>query len=72
MIVEYKARYITDECGKLQKNPKPLRQFSTLPFSPFTGKGTADDFLKLMDIVGKKVKDQFGIVLELEIRILGR
>jgi UDP-N-acetylmuramate dehydrogenase len=37
-----------------------------------TGKGTADDFLKLMDIVGKKVKDKFGIVLEPEIRILGR
>lgn len=37
-----------------------------------TGKGTADDFLKLMDIVSKKVKDRFGIVLEPEIRILGR
>ncbi|MEW6739642.1 MAG: UDP-N-acetylmuramate dehydrogenase [Nitrospirota bacterium] len=37
-----------------------------------TGKGTADDFLKLMDIVGKKVKDKFGIILEPEIRILGR
>ncbi len=37
-----------------------------------TGKGTTDDFLKLMDIVGKKVKDRFGIVLEPEIRILGR
>lgn len=37
-----------------------------------TGKGTADDFLKLMDVVGKKVKDKFGIILEPEIRILGR
>jgi UDP-N-acetylmuramate dehydrogenase len=37
-----------------------------------TGRGTADDFLKLMDIVGKKVKDKFGIILEPEIRILGR
>lgn len=37
-----------------------------------TGNGTSDDFLKLMDIVGKKVKDKFGIVLESEIRILGR
>jgi UDP-N-acetylmuramate dehydrogenase len=37
-----------------------------------TGKGTADDFLKLMDMVGKKVKDKFGIVLEPEIRIIGR
>jgi UDP-N-acetylmuramate dehydrogenase len=34
-----------------------------------TGRGTADDFLKLMDIVSKKVKDKFGIVLEPEIRI---
>ncbi|MCL4536371.1 MAG: UDP-N-acetylmuramate dehydrogenase [Nitrospirae bacterium] len=36
------------------------------------GNGTCDDFLKLMDMVGKKVKDKFGIVLEPEIRILGR
>jgi UDP-N-acetylmuramate dehydrogenase len=36
-----------------------------------TGKGTADDFLKLMDIVSKKVKDKFGIILEPEIRIIG-
>ncbi|BCB95863.1 UDP-N-acetylenolpyruvoylglucosamine reductase [Dissulfurispira thermophila] len=36
------------------------------------GKGTADDFLKLMDIVSKKVKDKFGIVLEPEIKVLGR
>jgi UDP-N-acetylmuramate dehydrogenase len=37
-----------------------------------TGKGTASDFLKLMDMVSKKVKDKFGIILEPEIRILGR
>lgn len=37
-----------------------------------TGKGTSDDFLRLMDIVNKKVKDKFGIVLEPEIRIIGR
>jgi UDP-N-acetylmuramate dehydrogenase len=36
-----------------------------------TGSGTADDFLKLMDIVSKKVKDKFGIILEPEIRIIG-
>lgn len=36
-----------------------------------TGKGTADDFLKLMDIVGNKVKDKFGIILEPELRIIG-
>jgi UDP-N-acetylmuramate dehydrogenase len=35
-----------------------------------TGNATADDFLKLMDIVGKKVKDKFGIILEPEIRIM--
>lgn len=34
-----------------------------------TGSGTADDFLKLMDTVSKKVKDKFGIVLEPEIKI---
>lgn len=37
-----------------------------------TGRGTADDFLKLMDIVSKKVKDKFGIILEPEIKIIGR
>ena len=37
-----------------------------------TGKATADDFLRLMDTVGKKVKDKFGIVLEPELRIIGR
>ena len=36
------------------------------------GKGTADDFLKLMDTVSSKVKEKFGIILEPEIRILGR
>lgn len=36
------------------------------------GKGTADDFLRLMDIVSKKVKENTGIVLEPEIRIIGR
>ncbi len=35
------------------------------------GKGTSDDFLKLMDIVGKKVKEKSGIILEPEIRIIG-
>jgi UDP-N-acetylmuramate dehydrogenase len=37
-----------------------------------TAKGTSDDFLKLMDMVSKKVKDKFGIVLEPEIRIIGK
>lgn len=36
------------------------------------GNGKADDFLKLMDIVSDKVKKKFGIILEPEIRILGR
>jgi UDP-N-acetylmuramate dehydrogenase len=36
------------------------------------GSGTADDFLKLMDIVAKRVKNAFGIALEPEIRIVGR
>jgi UDP-N-acetylmuramate dehydrogenase len=35
-----------------------------------TGKGTADDFLKLMDMVCKKVKEKIGIVLEPELRII--
>ncbi len=37
-----------------------------------TGSGTADDFLKLMDIVAKTVKDRFNIILEPEIIIKGR
>jgi UDP-N-acetylmuramate dehydrogenase len=36
------------------------------------GNGTADDFLRLMDIVSGKVKEKFGIILEPEIRIMGR
>jgi UDP-N-acetylmuramate dehydrogenase len=36
------------------------------------GSGTADDFLRLMDVVVKRVNKQFGIVLESEIKILGR
>ena len=36
------------------------------------GEGTAEDFLRLMDNVTKKVKADFGIVLEPEIRIVGR
>ncbi len=36
------------------------------------GNGTCDDFLRLMDTVNSKVKDRFGIILEPEIRILGR
>ncbi len=36
------------------------------------GNGTCDDFLRLMDIVSNKVKEKFGIILEPEIRILGR
>jgi UDP-N-acetylmuramate dehydrogenase len=35
------------------------------------GSGTADDFLRLMDIVVKKVNSYSGIVLEPEIKILG-
>lgn len=37
-----------------------------------TGSASACDFLRLMDIVSKKVMDEFGIVLEPEIKILGR
>jgi UDP-N-acetylmuramate dehydrogenase len=36
------------------------------------GKGTAEDFLRLMDAVAGKVKEAFGITLEPEIRIVGR
>ncbi|MDI6800461.1 MAG: UDP-N-acetylmuramate dehydrogenase [Thermodesulfovibrionales bacterium] len=36
------------------------------------GKGTADDFLRLMDAVSGKVKEKSGIILEPEIRIIGR
>ncbi len=34
--------------------------------------GSADDFLMLMDIVSKSVKDRFNIILEPEIKIIGR
>jgi UDP-N-acetylmuramate dehydrogenase len=37
-----------------------------------TGGGTASDFLKLMDIVSSRVKERFGIILEPEIKIIGR
>lgn len=36
------------------------------------GGGTADDFLRLMDVVCGKVKEMSGILLEPEIRIIGR
>lgn len=36
------------------------------------GGGTASDYLRLMDIVSKKVKDRFGVILEPEIRVVGR
>ena len=36
------------------------------------GEGSAEDFLRLMDTVAKKVKIDFGIVLEPEIKIVGR
>lgn len=36
------------------------------------GEGSAEDFLRLMDKVAKKVKTDFGIVLEPEIKIVGR
>lgn len=37
-----------------------------------TGGGTADDFLRLMDIVSGRVMERFGIILEPEIRMIGR
>lgn len=37
-----------------------------------TGGGTAGDFLKLMDIVSSRVKERFGVILEPEIKIIGR
>lgn len=36
------------------------------------GKGRADDFLRLMEKVSAEVKSRFGIVLEPEIKIIGR
>jgi UDP-N-acetylmuramate dehydrogenase len=36
------------------------------------GEGSAEDFLRLMEKVAKKVKTDFGIVLEPEIKIVGR
>ena len=35
-----------------------------------TGNGTADDFLRLMDIVAGRVRERFGIMLESEVRII--
>lgn len=37
-----------------------------------TGDGTADDFLRLMDKVASKVKHSSGMVLEPEIRVVGK
>ncbi|MCX7913062.1 MAG: UDP-N-acetylmuramate dehydrogenase [Thermodesulfovibrionales bacterium] len=37
-----------------------------------TGKGSAEEFLRLMDIVNRAVKEKFNIVLEPEIKIIGR
>lgn len=37
-----------------------------------TGKGSSDDFLRLMDKVSDRVWKRFGIILEPEIRIIGR
>lgn len=34
------------------------------------GNGISEEFLRLIDIVAQKVKERFGIVLELEVRIL--
>jgi UDP-N-acetylmuramate dehydrogenase len=36
------------------------------------GKGTASDFLRLMGEVSERVKERFGIILEPEIKIVGR
>jgi UDP-N-acetylmuramate dehydrogenase len=37
-----------------------------------THEGTAEDFLRLMDAVTLRVRERFGVILEPEIRILGR
>ncbi len=37
-----------------------------------TGGGKADDFLRLMDAVAQRVRERLGIVLDPEIKILGR
>lgn len=37
-----------------------------------TGKGSSDDFLRLMDKVSDRVWRRFGVILEPEIRIIGR
>jgi len=37
-----------------------------------TGEGRTEDFVYLMEQVGQKVKEVFGVVLEPEIRIIGR
>jgi len=37
-----------------------------------TGEGRTDDFLRLMEQVGRKVEEMSGVVLEPEIRIVGR
>jgi UDP-N-acetylmuramate dehydrogenase len=36
------------------------------------GGGTADDFLKLMDIVAGRIKERYGIILEPEIRMIAK
>lgn len=49
-------------------------EVSTLHANYFINKGdaTASDFMKLMDEVNRKVKEKFGIILEPEIKIVGR
>lgn len=37
-----------------------------------TGKGSASDYLRLLDLVSGKVREKFGIILEPEIKIIGR
>ena len=36
------------------------------------GHGTASDFMRLMEDVSRRVKERFGIVLDPEIKIIGR
>ena len=37
-----------------------------------TGKGSASDYLRLLDLVSGKVREKFGIILEPEIKIIGK
>jgi UDP-N-acetylmuramate dehydrogenase len=34
--------------------------------------GTAEDFLRLMDAVSRRVRERFGVILDPEIRVLGK